>query len=231
MKTIGLLGGLGPESTIEYYTYITRRYYEIHSDYEYPNIVIYSLSLGEFVESAYELPDRVREAIDTLRVAGADFVVAACNSVHVVYDQVSRQVSVPWISIMEPVAERLAEAGMTKVGLLGTIFTMRGVFYQHALAERGIDVIVPETEAQEAIDDIIYGELVRRELRQESRLFMLGVIGRLWSRGAQGMVLGCTELPFLVQQSQTDVPLFDTTSIHAEKALTISLGRPEGEGN
>jgi len=223
MKTIGILGGLGPESTISYYGYITRRYYELHKDYAYPDIVIYSMSFREFIETGYELPERVKGAIESLEKAGADFVVASCNSVHIVYDQVVGEVSIPWVSIMDATAEQVKKAQMKKVGLLGTIFTMSRGFYVDAFARQGIEMVLPDDEGQKRVSQIIYDELVRAEVKDESRDEVLGIIEGLKAQGAEGIVLGCTELPFLIRQEDTEMRVFDTTTIHAQKALDLAL--------
>jgi len=223
MKTIGILGGLSPESTIAYYGYITRRYHQLRGDFAYPEIVIYSVRFSEFIEAGYQIAGRVKGAIERLHRAGADFVVAACNSVHVVFDEVSADVPIPWISIMDAVAEQIRRAGIRRVGLLGTVFTMGGEFYQKGLAKYGIETLTPDERSQKRINAIIYDELVKAQVREDSRRFVVTCIDELSQRGAEGVVLGCTELPFLIRQEDTSVPVFDTTTIHAQKALDLAL--------
>lgn len=223
MKTIGILGGLGPESTISYYAYITRKYYEMRGDYDYPEIIIYSLQFSKFIGRGYEAADDVRAAIERLAAAGADFVVAACNSIHIVYDDVSKQVPIPWISIIDVTAERIEKDGLSKVGLLGTVFTMGKGFYRKGLARHGIEAITPDPEAQKKINEIIYGELVRNVVTDGSRQYVLGCAEALKREGAQGVVLACTELPFLIRQADVDMPVFDTAALHAQKALDLAL--------
>ena len=229
MKTIGILGGLGPESTIAYYATITRACYERRGDYAYPEIIIHSASFREFIDAEYELPDKVLGIIEGLKAAGADFVVAACNSVHVVYAEVAPRSPIPWISIMDAVAEPIKQAGMKTIGLLGTVFTMGKGFYAGALARHGIATLTPDADDQQRINDIIFGELVRGEIHDASRDFALACMNALAARGAEGIVLGCTELPFLIKQEHTDVTVFDTTDIHARKALDLALGEGSGE--
>ena len=226
MKTIGILGGLGPESTIAYYSYITRTYYETYGDYAYPQIIIYSASFKEYIEAGYEIPDKVKTAIESLHRAGADFVVAACNSVHIVYEEVAKDSPIPWISIIDVVAEEVKKRGMNKVGLLGTIFTMSKGFYQEQLAKHGLEAITPDPEAQKKINTIIFGELVKGEVKEDSRKFVLKCVEELKRNGAEGVVLGCTELPFLIQQKDTTVPVIDSAALHAQRALDFALGRP-----
>lgn len=223
MKKIGILGGLGPESTIEYYRLITRRYYELRGDYNYPEIIIYSLTFAPFINCGYESATAVEAAIESLARAGADFVVAACNSVHIVYDEVAPSARIPWVSIIDVAGEAVRKAGMRKVGLLGTVFTMSKGFFQARLAMQGIETIVPDADDQQMVSDIIYTELVRDVRTETSRATVLACAEKLRRKGAEGIVLGCTELPFLIQQKHTEMPLFDTTALHAEKALEMAL--------
>jgi aspartate racemase len=226
MKTIGILGGLGPEATLEYYSYIVRKYYETYGDYDYPEIIIYSVSPGEYVGDAFAQPDKpakIKAFIEKLHLAGADFVIGACNTLHVVYDEVSKDIPIPWFSIMDATAEAIKKEGLTQVGLLGTLITTKHGFYQKALARHGIETITPDEEALKKIDDIIFTDLVRAVATDEARQFVLGCIEELKQQGAQGIVLGCTELPFLIKQEHTDVRVFSTTTIHAQKALDLAL--------
>jgi aspartate racemase len=219
VKTIGILGGLGPESTTAYYTYITRKYYETHGDYAYPEILIHSFNFKEIIEAGYKLSGRIKRAIEGLHNAGADFVVAACNSVHIVYEEVAGDIPIPWLSIMDAAGERIQEAGIHTVALCGTVFTMENDFYPKALARYGIQTIVPDPADRQTINGIIYNELVRAEVREESRRTVLHIIDKLVKRGAEGVVLGCTEMPFLIRPEDTPLPLFNTTELHAQKAL------------
>ena len=224
-KTIGILGGLGPESTIAYYAQITREYHRRCGDYAYPNIVIYSLSFQEIIDAGYEKPTKVKGAIEALAAAGADFVVAACNSIHTVYDQVAAQIPIPWISIISATAEQIKPAGITKVALLGTKVTMGGGFFQRALARDGIECITPHGDAQERINRIIFDELVIARTTAQSRSFVLQCIEDMRQAGAGGVILACTELPFLIRQSDMDLPVFDTSVIGAHKALDLAMGQ------
>ena len=223
MKTIGILGGLGPESTCEYYRYITRTYYKACGDYAYPEIIIYSVRFNKYIELGYEAANEVKSTIEKLHRAGADFVVAACNSIHIVYDEVSRDIPIPWISIMDVVVEQIKKEHIKKVGLLGTIFTMNKGFYHKALAEYGIETITPDVSAQKKVNDIIFNELVRGVTKKESKDIVLGCIDEMKQNGARGIVLGCTELPFIIHQDDITLPVFDSTALHARKALDIAL--------
>jgi len=223
MKKIGILGGLGPESTMAYYEYITREYYKKYNNYAYPEIIIYSLNFKEFIDARYEAAEKIKAAIKNLHRAGADFVIAACNSIHIVYEEVSKNISIPWISIIDATAEEIKKSDMNKVGLLGTIFTMGKGFYEKGLSQHCIETIVPSTDDQKKINNIIYKELVLNELRDESRCMILKIIEKLKRKGAQGIVLGCTELPFLIKQEDVSIKIFNTTTIHAQKALDFAF--------
>ena len=160
--------------------------------------------------------------------AGADFVIASCNSVHVVYDEVAKDITIPWFGIMDAVAEEIKKANISRVGLLGTIFTMSKGFLQKTLAKHGIEVIVPSVEDQKEISGIIYGELIREVVKEDSRQFTLKCIGELVAEGAEGGILGCTELPFLIQQEHTNIKIFDTTKIHSQKSLEFAFEKDTG---
>jgi len=224
MKKIGILGGLGPESTVSYYLYIIRKYHETHKDFAYPEIIIYSLDFQKFIDAGYEIADEVKRTIGKLHAAGADFVVAACNSVHIVYDEVKNDLPIPWVSIIDATGEEIRKQGMKKVGLLGTVFTMSRGFYEKGLSRMGIETGGPDAEDMKNVNGIIYGELVKNEVRDESRIKVLKIIDRLVKKGAEGIILGCTELPFLIKQSDTAAKVFDTTAIHAQRALDLALG-------
>jgi aspartate racemase len=138
-------------------------------------------------------------------------------------DEVQAAVSVPVLSLLDAVGDAIRAQGLQTIGLLGTRFTMEGRFYADALAEKGIRVLIPEADEREFVDDVIYHELVVGQVREASRRRFVEIIGALAARGAQGVILGCTEIPLLVREHDIDVPLFDTTTIHAEAALNYAL--------
>lgn len=226
MKNMGIIGGIGPEATIQYYTYLIDRVRErIAADGDFswiPNIIIYSLGGENFSGDAFGKPgkaDQVRAVIERLHCAGADFVIGACNTLHIVYDQIKDDLPIPWISIMEATAEAIVAADMNKVGLMGTVLTTTHGFYQAALAEQGIETIVPPAEDIQKIDELIKNELIWADFREGSRVYVIDCMEEMVQRGAQGVVLGCTELPLLVKQEHTSIHLFPTTTILAQKAL------------
>jgi aspartate racemase len=227
-KKIGILGGISPESTIAYYEHITRTYTGRFGDYGYPEIIIYSVSFQSYVDWPQQerwdlVAQGLGEAARRLEAAGADFIVVAANTMHLVFDEVQACVQVPMLSLLDAVGESILARGMKRVGLLGTQYTMEKTFYQDALGRRGITVLVPDAEDRQYVNAVIYNELVAGQIRDESRAGLIAVIRRLAERGAQAVILGCTEIPLLVAEADAGVPLFDTTAIHAEAALRFAV--------
>ncbi len=228
-KRIGILGGMSPESTVEYYQHITRTYVSRYGDYNYPEVLIFSVSFQPYVDWPNQGQwDRVAgglaEAARSLEAAGADFIIIATNTMHLVFDQVQAAVGVPMLSLLDVTAAVIKEQGLVRVGLLGTRFTMESNLYPETLADVGIEVLVPEAADRDFVNRTIYDELVAGQVRDESRVEFIGIVNRLVSRGAQGIILGCTEIPLLLCQADVEVPLFDTTTIHAQAALDYALG-------
>ncbi len=227
-KKIGILGGMSPESTVEYYQYITRTYTERFGDYGYPEIIIYSVSFQPYVDwpnqDRWDLVTQgLSEAALKLEAAGADFIVIATNTMHLVFDQVQASVTVPMLSLLDAVGDAVLARGIETVGLLGTKFTMEKAFYQDALARKGITVLVPDAQDRTYVNAVIYDELVAGQIRDESRAGYVAIIDKLAERGAEGVILGCTEIPLLVSEEDAGMPLFDTAVIHAEAALNYAL--------
>jgi aspartate racemase len=223
-KRIGILGGMSPESTVAYYEYITRTYTERYGDYGYPEIIIYSVSFQPYVDWPNQdrwdlVAQGLVQAAQKLEAAGADLILIATNTMHLVFDQVQASVQTPVLSLLDAVAEAILARGLETVGLLGTRFTMEKAFYQDALARRGITVLVPDAADREYVNAVIYDELVAGQIRDESRAGFAAIVQRLAERGAEGVILGCTEIPLLIGEADVGLPLFDTTAIHAEAAL------------
>ncbi len=230
MKTIGILGGMSPESTVAYYEYITRTYTERFGDYGYPEVIIYSVSFQPYVDwpnaGRWDLVAAgLSEAARKLVAAGADFVLIATNTMHKVVAEVRAAVDVPVLSLLDAVGEAILAQGISTVGLLGTRFTMEKPFYRGALAEQGITVLVPEEAERDVVHRVIYDELVAGKIRAASREQYTAIIEGLAACGAEGIVLGCTEIPLLVRPEDVSLPLFDTTQIHAEAALIYALNQ------
>jgi aspartate racemase len=223
-KRIGILGGMSPESTVAYYEYITRTYTKRYGDYGYPEIIIYSVSFQPYVDWPNQerwdlVAQGLARAAQKLEAAGADLILIATNTMHLVFDQVHASVQTPMLSLLDAVAEAILALGLERVGLLGTRFTMEKAFYQDALALQGITVLVPDAADREYVDAVIYDELVAGQIRDESRAGFAAIVRRLAERGAEGVILGCTEIPLLIGDADVELPLFDTTAIHAEAAL------------
>jgi aspartate racemase len=228
-KRIGILGGMSPESTVAYYEYITRTYTERYGNYGYPEILVYSVSFQPYVD--WPKSDRwdlvaqgLADAAQKLEATGADLILIATNTMHLVFDEVQASVGVPMLSLLDAVAEAILARGMAKVGLLGTEFAMEKGFYQEALARKGITVLVPSAADRRYVNAVIYDELVAGRIRDESRTRYVTIIKKLAARGAEGVILGCTEIPLLVSEADAGLPLFDTTAIHAEAALRFAVG-------
>lgn len=231
MKTIGLIGGMSWESTVTYYqiinTVVKERLGGLHS----ARCILYSVEFDE-IERCQSSGDWERagailaEAAAGLERAGADFIVICTNTMHKVAGQVRSAVSVPLLHIAQVTAAELRRQGVERVALLGTRYTMEQDFYQSVIADSGIEVLIPGEEARALVNAVIFDELCRGVISQDSRRAFLDIIAELAGRGAQGVILGCTEIGLLVRQEDTPVPLFDTTLLHAKRAALDAL---EGE--
>ena len=231
MKTIGLLGGMSWESTVPYYRQINEavkaRLGGLHS----AKIVLYSVDFAE-VERLQHQGDwaaagaLLADAARALERAGADFIVLCTNTMHKVAPAIEGAVQIPLLHIADPTAEAIRLAGLDRVGLLGTRFTMEQDFYRGRLAgQHGIEVMVPDADDRDLVHRVIYEELCLGRIEQASRQAYRDVMRRLVERGVQGIILGCTEISLLVGAQDASVPLFDTTAIHAEAAAARALGR------
>lgn len=229
MKIIGLLGGMSWESTIPYYRHINEAVKEYLGGLHSAKVILYSVdfheveqlqSAGDWVEAGRLLAQAAR----SLESAGAGFLVLCTNTMHKVAPAIEGAVGIPLLHIADPTAEEIKRSGFSKVGLLGTRFTMEQAFYRDRLAGRhGIDVLVPEEADREALHRVIYDELCLGVVREASRNEYRRIISQLVQRGAQAVILGCTEISMLVGPEDSMVPLFDTASIHARKAAEWAL--------
>lgn len=227
-KKIGILGGLTPESTVTYYLHIVHRYYELRGDHGYPECVILGVSFQKYEDWMMggdwgSIEEELVKGLKTLENAGADFAVIATNTMHILFDRLQSRTRLPLLSIVDATAEAVKDEGIKNVGLIGTSFTMSKPFYREGLAGHGVDVVIPEKEDREYIQRIIFEELSVGKLTEESREGFLRIIDKLVDRGAEGIVLGCTEIPLLVKQGDAQVKLFDTAVLHAERALKYAL--------
>lgn len=222
---VGILGGMSWESTVTYYQEMNRRYHERYGGYHSAPLLIHSVDFepveamqrrGDWDAAAQILGD----AAVGLERAGADLLLLATNTMHLVFDQLLVRTTAPWIHIADATGEALRRDGIRRVGLLGTRFTMEEPFYRDRLSrESGLDVIVPEVEDRRMIDETIFRELVHGEIRTERRDTFITIIERLASAGAEAVILGCTEIGLLISPEHTDVPLYDTTLLHVAAAV------------
>lgn len=228
MKTIGLLGGMSWESTVTYYQLINTAVKEHLGGYHSAKILLHSVDFAEIeecqVRGDWERAGQILgEAAAGLERAGAELLLICTNTMHKVASQISGYLSIPLLHIAEATADALEERGIRSVGLLGTKYTMQQAFYKAKLIERGIRVLVPEDAEMEQVNAVIFNELCLGIVSNTSRKAYLKIIDHLVARGAQGVILGCTEIGLLVAQSDTATPLFDTTYIHADRAVKLAL--------
>ena len=230
MKTAGLIGGMSWESTLEYYRIMNETVKEKLGGLHSAKCIIYSFDFEEIERLQHEgkwdkLAEIMINAAQRLEKAGADFVIICTNTMHKVADEVQRSISIPLLHIADVTAEKIKEKGLKKVGLLGTRFTMEEGFYRERLRKKhGIDVVIPEENEREFVHRVIYDELCLGIVKHESKEKFKEIIEGLVSRGAEGIILGCTEIPLLIEQEDADVPIFDTTAIHAKAAVEFALG-------
>ena len=229
-KKIGIVGGLSPESTVSYYLYITRNYTERYGNYDYPEIIIYSVSLENYhkwrrLDRWDLIVDDLVSCFKKLEKAGADFGLIATNTMHKVFEHVADAIDLPLINIIDETAIKANESGLKTVGLLGTKYTMSDGFYQERLSKFDVTAIVPNSEQQEVVHKIIVEELVRGQFLRRSKDRYIEIIHDLVSRGAEGIILGCTEIPLLVKEEDLAVQLLDTATIHSEAALKASVNK------
>lgn len=223
-KRIGILGGLSPESTTVYYSTIIREYFRMAGDERYPEILIYSVDFAKysqwFNDGRWEEVGRDMAAIfERMRDAGVDFGLIAANTPHRSLEYVLSGTELPILSIIEVTAEAVLKSGIKTVGLLGTRFTMQEDFYKRGLSESGLGVIIPEEADMTEVNRVIYEELVKNVVLNESRDRFIRIIENLSQRGAEGIILGCTEIPLLIGEGDVGLPIFNTTEIHAKAAL------------
>ncbi len=229
MKTIGLIGGLSWQSSLEYYRIINELVRDKLGGLHSAKIVMHSFDLAEMA-ALQEQGDWPRaagliiEAAVGLQNAGADVLIICTNTMHKVADEVQRSIKIPLLHVADATAEEIKAAGLKKVGLLGTRFTMEDDFWKARLVRKhGLEVIIPDQDERHIIDRTIYGELCIGEAKPSSKEKFCKIIRNLIAGGAEGIVLGCTEIYLLVHQRDVQVPLFDTTRIHAESAARFAL--------
>ncbi|MDE1920824.1 MAG: amino acid racemase [Candidatus Omnitrophica bacterium] len=228
MKHIGIIGGLSPESTVEYYQIICRRFNKKFGGLNFPQITIRSINLGELIglfesNKWEEVAGMILNAIHDLEDAGAEFAAIAANTPHNAYDLIQRASPIKVLSIMEATADTIQKAGIKKVGLLGTKATMEYGFFQRTFKDYGIETLIPDAAERSYIDKTIWEKLSHGRIEKQDRVKHAEIITRLVEKGAEVAVLGCTELPLLIQTEDAKVPLFDTARIHATAILEYAI--------
>ncbi len=228
MKTIGILGGLGPEATVDYYREIIRGFNEINREgsLNYPEIIIFSVNMSRFigfldVQNYEAAAEYIAGAINKMAAAGADFAAISANTPHLLFPEISSKVKLPLISIVEACAGKARQLGVKRCGLLGTRFTMSSTFYGDIFQKYGIEVISPDQEQIKSIHQKLFTELEVGIFREETKQFFLGILEKMKIRdGIDSVILGCTEFPIMFTEEQyLDIPFLNTTRIHVHEII------------
>jgi aspartate racemase len=229
MKTIGLIGGMSWESSAEYYRIMNQTVQERLGGLHSAQCMLCSFDFQEIEQLQHQggwekLTDLMIRAAQRLEGAGAEILIICANTMHKMAEEVQSSVGIPLVHIADAAAKAIIEKGLEKVALLGTRFTMEEDFYKKRLQEKHkLNVIIPSESDRGVIDHVIYTELCRGIMQQSSKGQFKAIIEKLASNGAQGVILGCTEIPLLISQQDAEIPLFDTTKIHAQAAVEIAL--------
>jgi len=229
MKTIGLIGGMSWESTLEYYRIINQEVKGRLGGFHSGKIVLFSVDFAEVEECQHQgrwdvALEILAGAGRSLAAGGADFALLCTNTMHKLFDELQEKVPLPLLHIADAAGSAIQTRGLKRVGLLGTKFTMEEDFLKSRLRRQyGLDILVPDEKERDAIHRILYHELCLGELREASREEFRKIIGRLAAHGAEGIILGCTEIPLIVKQEEYDIPLFDTTALHARAAVAYAV--------
>ncbi|MCX6257267.1 MAG: aspartate/glutamate racemase family protein [Bacteroidia bacterium] len=228
MKTIGMIGGTSWQSTIDYYRIINQEVNKRLGLNHSARIVMFSIDfeevMGLFKKSPAGMAAYLISAAHSVEKGGADFLILCANTIHVFADMIQDNISIPMLNIVDVTISKIQEKSLKCVGLLGTKYTMEQDFYKDRLAKQGIKVLIPDEEDRNYIDDLIFSELFAGEIKESSKNKILNIIEKLEIAGAQGIILGCTEIPLLIKQPDVHMPVFDTTAIHAMAAADLALG-------
>ncbi|MGB3201900.1 MAG: aspartate/glutamate racemase family protein [Nodosilinea sp.] len=229
MKTIGLIGGMSWESSLEYYRILNQATRAELGGLHSAKVILFSVDFADMAAMQHvgnwaDIADILIEAAQKLQMAGASMVLLCANTMHLLAADIEARISVPLVHIADAVAAVIKAQGLGRVGLLGTKFTMEQDFYRQHLTERhGLEVLIPSESSRDVVHHIIYDELCLGQLKPDSRQAVLAICQELVEAGAEGVILGCTELELLVGDATAAVPLFPTTRIHAEAAVALAL--------
>jgi aspartate racemase len=229
MKTLGLLGGMSWESSVEYYRLINQNVRDRLGGLHSAQLLMWSFDFHEVEELQSgsrwnEARELLVAAADRLKTGGAEILVICCNTMHLMADDIERATGLPLVHIADATAAAVKDRGVRRVALLGTGYTMEKDFYRGRMVDRhGLEVLIPEPEDRKVVHDVIYEELCRGIVRPESRARYLEIVGRLRVVGAEGLILGCTEIGMLIGDQQLDLPVFDSLTIHAAAAADAAL--------
>lgn len=225
MKKIGLVGGVSWTSTKDYYHYINEGVNQKLGGLNFAECVIYSLNFGEVQKIGWENShELLLNASKDLEKIGVDAIVLCANTAHLFADKIQEEINLPIIHIVTETANTIRNQGITKVGLLGTIFTMEMGFYQQKLEEKGLTVLIPESkEVRDLVQNIVKEELGKGIVKEESKKEFISIADSLIEKGAEGIILGCTEIPLLISQKDFSIPVFDTTKIHSESIVEFAV--------
>jgi aspartate racemase len=225
MKTIGIIGGIGPESTVDYYKEIITAFHTQYSELAYPEIIVYSVNMNEllkFIEAKnwQELSAWLLEKIFSLHHAGAEFAAIASNTPHIVFDDIKTKTPIPLLSIVEETCKKALLMGLKNVGLMGTKLTMEAEFYKKPFITKGMSVVVPSEEEQQVIHHKLFSEIELGIFKDSTREELLAIARRMVDEnGIDSLILGCTELPLILKESKYDIPFLNTTAIHCESII------------
>lgn len=228
MKTLGILGGMSSESTTTYYNYINHKINQTKGANTSASLIIYSVNFEEIFQCQkrndwQQAGDILADKAKKLQTIGADAILLATNTMHMVAPTIQNNITVPFLHIVDATAQAINAKNIDKVALLGTQFVMQQDFYKNKLADFGVESIVPDASAQVEIHRIIFNELCVGEIKPSSKQFYLDVINQLQQQGAKGVILGCTEIGLLIKQHDLTIPVFDTALLHAQMAVDFIL--------
>jgi aspartate racemase len=231
MKRIGIIGGIGPESTIDYYKRIISAFRERSSPAIYPEIIVYSANLTELMtileaKDWKKLTEWLVEKVEALHRAGAEFAVIGSNTPHIVFEEVRLRSPIPMLSIIEETRKKAQGLGLKKLGLMGTKFTMQSDFFQKPFHNKGMSVVVPEEVDQQLIHDRLFSEIELGIIKESTREELLSIVKKMIDKShIDSVILGCTELPLILDKDEFGIPFLNTTAIHAESIVRYCIGK------